>query len=143
VWDESCGLVFLAFQNIYSHILISQHTARSNQSINQSKGIMTKELQDIIRGRKSRPLHPGEVILDILEDLEITQTRFADILGVSRRTVNEIVKGRRPVTVDMAIRIGKALGNGPQLWLNLQQKVDIWDALKTYNEEYSKVSTVA
>jgi antitoxin HigA-1 len=123
------------------HLDISTHS--QIKSINQSKGIMTKELQDIIRGRKSRPLHPGEVILDILEDLEITQTRFADILGVSRRTVNEIVKGRRPVTVDMAIRIGKALGNGPQLWLNLQQKVDIWDALQTYNEEYSKVSTVA
>jgi antitoxin HigA-1 len=101
------------------------------------------DLQDIIQGRQTRPIHPGEVIADILEDLEITQTKFAEILGVSRRTVNEIVQGRRPVTVDMAIRMGKALGNGPQLWLNLQQKVDIWDALQTYNEEYSKVSTVA
>lgn len=72
-------------------------------------------LQDITQGRQVRPVHPGEVISDILEDLEITQTRFAEILGVSRRTVNEIVQGRRPITVDMAIPIGKALGNGPQL----------------------------
>jgi plasmid maintenance system antidote protein VapI len=43
----------------------------------------------------------------------------------------------------MAIRIGKALGNGPQLWLNLQQKVDIWDAVQKHSEEYEKVSTVA
>lgn len=102
-----------------------------------------KDIQKIIQGRKVRPVHPGEVISDVLEDLEMTQTRFAEILGVSRRSVNEIVLGQRPITVDMAIRIGKALGNGPQLWLNLQQKVDIWDAVQKHSEEYEKVSTVA
>ena len=102
-----------------------------------------KDIQDIIYGRKVRPVHPGEVISDLLEDIEMTQTRFAEILGVSRRSVSEIVLGQRPITVDMAIRIGKALGNGPQLWLNLQQKVDIWDAVQKHSEEYDKVSTVA
>lgn len=102
-----------------------------------------KDIQNIIQGRKVRPVHTGEVISDVLEDIEMTQTRFAEILGVSRRTVNEIVLGQRPITVDMAIRIGKALGNGPQLWLNLQQKVDIWDAVQKHSEEYEKVSTVA
>ncbi|MEG3933998.1 MULTISPECIES: HigA family addiction module antitoxin [unclassified Microcoleus] len=102
-----------------------------------------KDIKDIIQGRKVRPVHPGEVISDVLEDIEMTQTRFAEILGVSRRSVNEIVLGQRPITVDMAIRIGKALGNGPQLWLNLQQKVDIWDAVQKHSEEYDKVSTVA
>lgn len=98
--------------------------------------------QDITQGRQVRPVDPGEVISDILEDLGMTQTRFAEILGVSRRTVNEIVQGRRPITVDMAIRIGKALGNGPQLWLNLQRKVDVWDALQMHKEEYDKVQSV-
>ncbi|MDQ2098933.1 MAG: HigA family addiction module antitoxin [Tychonema bourrellyi B0820] len=102
-----------------------------------------KDIKDIIQGRKVRPVHPGEVISDVLEDIEMTQTRFAEILGVSRRSVNEIVLGQRPITVDMAIRIGKALGNGPQLWLNLQQKVDIWDAVQKHSEEYERVSTVA
>jgi antitoxin HigA-1 len=102
-----------------------------------------KNLQDMIHGRKVRPVHPGEVISDVLEDLEITQTSFAEVLGVSRRTVNEIIQGRRPITVDMAIRIGVALGNGPQLWLNLQQKVDIWDAIQEHKEEYSKVPMIA
>jgi antitoxin HigA-1 len=101
-----------------------------------------RDLQDIIDGRQVRPVHPGEVISDVLEDLEMTQTSFAEVLGVSRRTVNEIVQGRRPITVDMAIRIGKALGNGPQLWLNLQQKVDIWDAIQEHRGEYSKVSVI-
>ncbi|MBE9095592.1 HigA family addiction module antitoxin [Tychonema sp. LEGE 07203] len=102
-----------------------------------------KDIKDMIQGRKARPVHPGEVISDMLEDIEMTQTRFAEILGVSRRSVSEIVLGQRPITVDMAIRIGKALGNGPQLWLNLQQKVDIWDAVQKHSEEYEKVSTVA
>jgi antitoxin HigA-1 len=102
-----------------------------------------KDLQEIFADRKVRPIHPGEVISDILEDLEMTQTKFAEILGVSRRSVNEIIQGRRPITVDMAIRIGKALGNGPQLWLNLQQKVDIWDTLQTHREDYDRVITIA
>jgi addiction module HigA family antidote len=101
-----------------------------------------KELQEIVINRNVRPVHPGAVIADILEDLEISQTKFAEIIGVSRRSVNEIIQGRRPITVDMAIRIGKALGNGPQLWLNLQQKVDIWDALKTHGEDYERVVTL-
>jgi len=101
------------------------------------------DLLESIKDRKRRPNHPGEIILDILEDVEISQTQFAKMLGVSRRTVNQIIQGRRPVTVDMAIRIGKALGNGPELWLNLQQKVDLWDALQKYAEEYEKILTVA
>ncbi|MBW4598780.1 MAG: HigA family addiction module antidote protein [Calothrix sp. FI2-JRJ7] len=101
-----------------------------------------KDLQEIFVNRKVRPIHPGEVISDILEDLEISQTKFAEIIGVSRRSVNEIIQGKRPITVDMAIRIGKALGNGPQLWLNLQQKVDIWDALQAHGEDYERVVTL-
>ncbi|WP_055076999.1 HigA family addiction module antitoxin [Pseudanabaena sp. 'Roaring Creek'] len=100
-------------------------------------------LLESLKDRKIRPSHPGEVILDILEDVEISQTQFAKMLGVSRRTVNQIIQGHRPITVDMAIRLGKALGNGPELWLNLQQKVDLWDSLQKYKEEYEKVLTVA
>lgn len=101
------------------------------------------DLLESLKNRKIRPSHPGEIILDILEDVEISQTQFAKMLGVSRRTVNQIIRGHRPVTVDMAIRLGKALGNGPESWLNLQQKVDLWDALQKYEEEYSKVLVVA
>ena len=80
--------------------------------------------------KQVRPVHPGEVIADLLEDLEITTIDFAKKLDVSADTVEAIILGRLPVTVDMAIRLGKALGNGPQLWLNLQQKVDIWDTIR-------------
>ena len=101
-----------------------------------------QELQDTIKERKVRPVHPGEVLADVLEDIEISQKAFAEMLGVSRRTINEIVQGRRPVSVDMAIRIGQSLGNGPQLWLNLQQTVDIWDAFQSNEEEYKKLSKI-
>lgn len=124
---------------LYNHILPS----RNSVFIPKRRGTFMNDLLESLKNRKIRPSHPGEVILDILEDVEISQTQFAKMLGVSRRTVNQIIQGHRPVTVDTAIRIGKALGNGPELWLNLQQKVDLWDALQKYEEEYKKVLTVA
>lgn len=98
--------------------------------------------QDITQDRLVRPIHPGEVIADILDDLDIDSAKFAEILGVSNQIVNEIINGQRAITVDTAIRLGKALGNGPRLWLNLQQKVDIWDALQSHKEEYEQVITL-
>jgi addiction module HigA family antidote len=62
----------------------------------------------------------------VLPELGITQGEFADRLGVSRRTVSEILHERRPVMPDMAIRLGKLLGNGAGLWLRMQQAVDVW-----------------
>jgi antitoxin HigA-1 len=104
---------------------------------------MAKDINQLIKGRQVRPMHPGEILDDILVDLEVTQTQFAAALGVSRRTVNEIIQGHRAITVDTAIRISKALDSEPQLWLNLQQKVDLWDAIQSHQEEYSKIPTVA
>ncbi|MDD1413633.1 HigA family addiction module antitoxin [Dolichospermum sp. ST_con] len=93
-------------------------------------------LQDITQDRLVRPIHPSEVIADILDDLDINPSNFAKILGISNQTIQEIINGEESITVDIAIRLGKALGNGPRLWLNLQQKVDIWDALQSHKEEY-------
>ncbi|MEH2219307.1 MAG: HigA family addiction module antitoxin [Nostoc sp.] len=90
--------------------------------------------QDITDDRLVRPIHPGEVIADILNDLDINTGHFADILGVSNQTINEIINGQSSITVDIAIRLGKALGNGTRLWLNLQQKVNLWDALQSHKE---------
>ncbi|MFK0732053.1 MAG: HigA family addiction module antitoxin [Gloeotrichia echinulata GP01] len=98
--------------------------------------------QDITDDRLVRPIHPGEVIADILDDLDINHTKFAEILGVSNQTIQEVINGERAITVDIAIRLGKALGNGPRLWLNLQQKVDVWDALQNHKEEYEQVMTL-
>jgi addiction module HigA family antidote len=80
-----------------------------------------------LRDPKRRPTHPGEILReDVLPTLGLTQKEFADNLGVSRLTVSEILREKRGVTPDMAIRLGKLLGNGPEIWLRMQQSVDIW-----------------
>jgi antitoxin HigA-1 len=82
---------------------------------------------DTLRYKHRAPSHPGALLRDVvLPELGITQGEFADRLGVSRRTVSEILHERRPVTPDMAIRLGKLLGNGAGLWLRMQQAVDVW-----------------
>ncbi len=81
-----------------------------------------------LRDPKRKPTHPGVILReDVLPALRMTQTEFAHRLGVSRLTVSEIVNEKRPVSVDMAIRLGKLLGNGAGLWLKLQQTLDVWE----------------
>ena len=63
-----------------------------------------------------------------LEPLDVTITDFAEHIGVSRKTVSALVNGRAPVTVDMAMRLSVALNTTPDLWLNLQRAVDLWNA---------------
>ena len=84
---------------------------------------MAKSLRD----PKRRPTHPGEILReDVLPTLGLTQKEFADRLGVSRLTVSDVLHEKRSVTPDMAIRLGKLLGNGPEIWLRMQQAVDLW-----------------
>ena len=71
------------------------------------------------------PIHPGEHLVEILEELGISQYRLAKAINVSPRRVNEIVHGKRSVTADSALRIGKALGMSPEFWLNLQSMYDL------------------
>ena len=71
------------------------------------------------------PIHPGEHLAEILEELEISQYRLATTIGVSPRRINEIVHGTRSISADTAIRIGKALRMTPESWLNLQRLYDL------------------
>ena len=85
---------------------------------------MGKSLRD--PGR--RPTHPGAIVReDVLPHLGMTQKDFADRLGVSRLTVSEVIHEKRPVTPDMAMRLGRLLGNGPEVWLRMQQTLDLWE----------------
>jgi antitoxin HigA-1 len=78
---------------------------------------------------KRKPRHPGGLIKrQYLEPLNITITNFADILNVSRKTVSEIVNEQASVTPNMALRLATALQTSPELWLNLQQKYELWCA---------------
>lgn len=75
------------------------------------------------------PVHPGAIIReDVLPDMNISKSRFADALGISRQMLHGILSEKHPVTVDMAVRLGHVLGNGPDLWINMQKTYDLWYA---------------
>jgi addiction module HigA family antidote len=74
------------------------------------------------------PPHPGEVIQDILDDLDYTKGNVAKMMGISRQQLHAILAARKPVSPDIAARLGKLFGNGPALWLHLQAGYDAWHA---------------
>ncbi|WP_396906974.1 HigA family addiction module antitoxin [Mycolicibacterium phlei] len=72
------------------------------------------------------PIHPGEVLMeDFIEGFGITQNRLAVSIGVPPRRINEIVHGKRAITADTALRLGRYFGIEPQFWLNLQTRYDL------------------
>lgn len=80
--------------------------------------------------RKRPPTHPGEMLLEeFLKPLGLTQAEFARRLGVSYPRLNEIIKGRRSVTPDTALRLAQVLGMSADFWLGLQQDWDLWHAM--------------
>jgi addiction module HigA family antidote len=79
--------------------------------------------------RTIRPTHPGEMLReDFLPDYGLTTASLAGALGVSRQTVNEILRERRSVSPEMALRLSRLFRNTPEFWLNAQRAVDLWDA---------------
>lgn len=78
------------------------------------------------------PTHPGEMLLEeFVKPLNITQTELALKLGVSYPRLNEIIKGRRSVTPDTALRLSQVVGMSADFWLGLQQDWDLWHAMKS------------
>lgn len=78
---------------------------------------------------KRKPTHPGEVLLeDVIKPMNLSITHAAECLGVSRKTLSEIVNGRCAVTPEMAVRIGVATGTTPESWLEMQNRLSIWEA---------------
>jgi antitoxin HigA-1 len=71
------------------------------------------------------PIHPGEFLAETLTELHISQAEFARATGVSPMRISHVVKGTRPVTVELALLFGRALGQSPQYWLNLQTDYDL------------------
>ncbi len=77
------------------------------------------------------PTHPGAVLSEIvLPALGLPKTCVASHLGISRQTLYDLLSQKQPVTPRMAVRIGKLVGNNPQLWLNLQTAHDLWHAAR-------------
>lgn len=77
------------------------------------------------------PTHPGEMLLEeFLRPQGIMQVEAARRLGISTTRLNEIIRGKRGVSADTAWRLGDWLGTGPEIWMDLQSKWDLWHARK-------------
>ncbi|TGL31303.1 addiction module antidote protein, HigA family [Leptospira koniambonensis] len=80
---------------------------------------------------KRKPTHPGEILLeDIIKPLGLTITEAAKDLGISRKTLSEIVNCKSPVTPEMAVRIAIATNTSAESWLSMQTKLDLWTAMQ-------------
>ncbi len=81
------------------------------------------------KAMQRRPTHPGEILLeDFLRPVKMTQMAAAEKMGISLNRLNEIVKGKRGVTAETALRLAMLTGTTPEFWLNLQNAVDLYEA---------------
>jgi antitoxin HigA-1 len=91
-------------------------------------------------GMRRRPTHPGEMLReDYLPDYGLTVAGLADALGVSRQTVNELLRERRSLSPEMALRLSRLFGNSPEFWLNAQRAVDLWDAAQAIKADVERI----
>lgn len=89
-------------------------------------------------------MHPGELLReDVLPALGRSKVEIARLLGISRQTLYDILAEKQPVTPGMALRLGKLVGNGPTLWLNLQRRYDLWQAERELKSEIEAMPTLA
>lgn len=88
------------------------------------------------------PVHPGEYIREALEELGMTQAALAKALGVSAMRISHVVREERPVTAELALRLGQAFGQSPQYWLNLQSAYDLKVAQLELKDSLKAVRTL-
>jgi addiction module HigA family antidote len=84
-------------------------------------------------------IHPGEFLRETLDELGLTQAAFAEAIGVSPMRVSHVLRGDRPVTAELALRLGRALGQGPRYWLNLQTTHDLKLAQMQWKDSLQQV----
>src|SRR5580658_5932376 len=88
------------------------------------------------------PPHPGALLReDILPALNMPKTLVADALGISRQRLCDILAEKKPVSPDIAVRLGKAFGDGPDVWLRMQAAYDSWHAARRVDLSKVKVLT--
>ena len=87
------------------------------------------------------PVHPGEVLKDELDEIDLTQSALAKHIGVLPKTINEICRGKRGISAEMAMKLSKALGGSPQFWLNLQNNWEISQLDETIFESIEHIAS--
>ena len=86
------------------------------------------------------PVHPGMVLQDELNELGISQATLADHIGVLPKTINEICRGKRGISAEMAMKLSQALGASPQFWLNLQNN---WELSQVKSSDIKSIEKIA
>lgn len=90
--------------------------------------------------RTVKPTHPGEMLReDFMPDYGLTAASLAEALGVSRQTVNEILRERRSISPAMALMLSRLFNNSPEFWLNAQRSVDLWEANKRQIKKIKRI----
>jgi antitoxin HigA-1 len=101
-------------------------------------------ISPMIKSFNRPPVHPGEILReDVLHHLGLSVSEAARRLGVSRQQLHRVLACTHPITTEMALRIGKFAGNGPGLWLRMQQAYDLWHAEHRMADELSRIRPIA
>lgn len=96
-----------------------------------------------MRNKTRRPTHPGELLREeTLPAAKLSQSELANRLGVSRRTVNDLVHERRSINPDLAHRLARIFNTTPEFWLRLQEAVDVWETLQANREKYDRLKPI-
>ncbi len=86
------------------------------------------------------PVHPGGVLKDELEEIGLSQSALAEHIEVLPKTIDEIFRGKRGISAEMAVKLSRALGASPQFWLNLQNN---WELCQINQSSYKNIGRIA
>ncbi|OGL44103.1 MAG: addiction module antidote protein, HigA family, partial [Candidatus Schekmanbacteria bacterium RBG_16_38_11] len=84
------------------------------------------------------PVHPGIYLKELLEELKLSQYRLAQDLSVPAMRINHVVNGKRPVTAELALRLGRYFGQSPLYWINLQSRYDMDVTEDAFSEQVTR-----
>lgn len=101
---------------------------------------MSRKKEYPVTGQMHNPPHPGAILKDaVIDALDLTVTEAAERLDVDRITLSRLINGQASVSVEMALRLAKALGTTPDVWLGVQNDYDVWQARKSHKPDLSRV----
>lgn len=96
-----------------------------------------------LRHPSIQPSHPGALLREVvMPSLELSVKAAAERMGITRQTLHRILAEKAAVTPEMALRIGKFCGNGPDIWLAMQHAHDLWNAERELRKEIAQIETV-
>jgi len=91
-----------------------------------------------VKRKRISPVRPGVYLAELLDELKLSQYRLARELGVSAMRISHVVRGKRPVTAELALRLGRYFGQSPRYWMNFQSRYDIDVAEDALSEKVAR-----